>query len=231
MPLSNAFAPALPERPRSACCCLGVTILLTLIHASCGSDALSGGDGIALGGLQGSYDITDVIDDESRLWDVPTPTCLLRVSGSRVSANCDKEDGERDESVAVDFTVKEELIAGDVIYQYNSGPDECYLARETIYTITGSASKESGAMVEGIFAPIAGSWTGSLTLEISFEEKLQPGAPGYCISDFELYAVSFDVVVAGSTAQIDWSGNEEQGILEVVATENAISVNGEVVSK
>lgn len=210
---------------------VGVGALASLMLAGCGSDAFSGGDGIALGGLQGSYDITEVVDGESKLWQVATPTCLLRASGSRVSADCAKEDGEQDESVAIDVTVKETLITGEVLYEYNQGPSDCYLARKAIYTIAGSASKESGAMVDGIFAPIAGSWSGSLTLEISYEEELQPEASDYCTSDLELYALSFDVVVAGNTAQIDWSGNDKQGTLEVVGSENAISVNGEVIGK
>lgn len=202
-----------------------------LLLLGCGSQD----GGVALGALEGSYDITEALDDESEIYLIPTPTCLLRVNGSQVSADCAKSDetsGES-ESFFVDVAIRETLIAGDLEYTMDRGADdECFDPNRTLTTITGSASKQSGAMVDGIFAPIAGDWSGSLTIQVSYDQEVKAGAPDYCApQSIELYAYTFGAVVSGGTAQIDWAGEGTMGLLNVVGTKDAISVNGDVVPK
>lgn len=205
-----------------------IPLASALFVVGCGGD----GGGIALGALQGSYDITESLDDESTLYDTDTPTCLLHVSGSHVTADCSKSSDTEKETLKVDARVTEEKITGELVYEKHLEPDAvCYESIAEIATVILSASKKSGSMVDGVFAPIAGTWDGSLTVELSYDQKLVENAPEYCTDEPELYAFTFSAVVAGNSAQIDWSGDGEEGELEVVGTENAISVNGSVVSK
>jgi hypothetical protein len=219
--LSNGYAPAMH---RILC------VVASGVLANCGGG--SGSDGIGLGDLEGSYDITEPLDYESSLYETETPTCLLRVRGSRVTASCEKSDGERSESFSLDVTVQEETISGELVYSYQRGPSEdCYVTDEVTSTIAGSASKQNGSMTDGVFSAIGGTWDGNFTVEVSYDQELIASAPEYCADDLEIYAFSFDAAVGGNTAQIDWSGDDQVGQLEVVGTANALSVNGEVIPK
>ncbi len=209
---------------------LGYTVVFLV---ACGGG--EGGGGVALGALEGSYDITDAVDRESELWETTTPTCLLKVSASKVSADCSKTDGNATEILSVDATIKEELVSADLVYTRDWGLEEpCFVSAKKTTTIVASVSKNSGAMVDGVFSPIAGDWTGSLTIEVQYDHELISGAPGFCSEgsdDSELYLISFDVTVAGSIAQVSWMGEGESGSFDIVGSENIISVDGEVISK
>ncbi len=207
---------------------LGCTLAFSVV--ACGGG--DGGGGVALGALEGSYDITDAVDRESELWETTTPTCLLKVSASKVSADCSKTDGTATEVFSVDATIKEELISADLVHTVDWGPSEsCYVSNKKTTTVVASVSKNSGAMVDGVFSPIAGDWAGSLTIEVQYDQELIGGAPSFCANDPELYVVSFDVVVAGNIAQVSWMGEGESGSFDIVGSENIISVDGEAISK
>lgn len=208
--------------------------LLSMIFVTaCASDGTEQ-DALGLGALEGSYDLTETVADHSELGQAATPTCRLEVRGSRVTADCEKTFEDQFETLSIEVVLGESEIAGELVYV--SGESEiiessCYLAGERTTTVVGSARKQSGAMVRGVLAPLAGEWTGDLTIEVEYDLEPVSGAPDWCAIEDELYGYRFDASVGGTQASITWTTEGESGALEVIASESAISVNGGVVTK
>ena len=189
-------------------------ILVSLLFlAACSSSTVGEdggqGDGVfGLGQLEGTYDISAEVDKRSELFETETPSCVLNVLGSSVTANCTKTDGTDTETLVVDITITESQIEGDLTYTLDSPSFDtnCYDSFGITETIVGEVNKTSGAEVQGVFAPLAGLWSGDYTKVESFEFTLAANADSTC-GGFEdtIKTFTFESDILGDSARVDWT--------------------------
>lgn len=195
-----------------------------------------------LGALEGEYDFRTFFQelDEDQEVNVDE-NCMLSVRGSKATGLCTltPTDPTNDGEVVydADFTIREESISGALNWTYelrhesdiNTG---CYTEEKGVVEIAGSATKSTGAVVDGIFAPLAGNWSGEVTLSITTDNTLVDGAEEFCNDVEEPLTLTFNATVMGSSATVLWTDGQGDGDTIIIeGTENRISVDGEGVNK
>lgn len=203
-----------------------------------GSDEETDGEGLHMQSLEGDYDITAFVDDESELDDAETPTCRVSVEDARVTASCSKRFEGAFESLSLDVDLAADEIFGALVYAYEpelDDDDDCWSSYREVTTIAGATVRGRPATVSASFSPFAafaGRWTGDLTIEKAVEVKRIADPDDDCETpETELIGFQIDAEVGGGRAVITWEGDEDTGLYDVAITDRALSVNGEVIAR
>lgn len=207
------------------------SLYLLFILAACGGESSGTLD---ISELEGRYDITGPVDTASNIQIFSTPTCILRVSSSSIVADCTKSFREATESLKVDIRLDSDLISGELSYQYSNDSahdPECVESYAETINIVGSAMKDSDRSISGVFSPLAGSWSGSLTIDSQYDVELASGAEPECSVEDDLSTYSFSAMVLGDSGRASWQGESESGSVQVTGTNNSVTVDGDIITK
>jgi len=208
-----------------------LSCLVTGASSGCASEA-------PLGDLEGTYDLRELTPT---LFGGDVAPCEFVIEGQNASASCDREHTADDpesgssfavtESLTIDGTISEGSVAGSLEYTGSGTSTEGCATRLDEHSFSLDVARTATTDADGLFAPAAGTWEGTVTGTSHRERMTGSGDDCEPSDDDDSWAVEFTVTITGDTATFDYTLNDASGQFVARAVDNVVEVDDVAVPK
>ena len=151
-----------------------------------------------------------------------SPGCPMTIDETAAAASCA---GGEEVQVSID---DEEVTFQQVVVIETEKNTECWVERVCTRTYSGTATRGSteGTPYDGLFAKLAGTWHGSLTMRVSCsKQKAVTNPPAWCAGATGDLTYTFDATVGAHEAKVTWSAsNNASGEFQALETKGGVRV-------